>query len=427
MLAPDVERKRSRLSIPLFFCVLALAVSLLTAPVIYAGSDLSSSYQSSGDASPVTLQYFGLLSAYSAPFPAIPFGSWRADLAWKLVEPQRRGWDFSRSDWWVDQANAHNVEVLFILGYIPRWASSTPDKACRVGAGQCAEPSDLDEWRNYVRTVALRYKGRVHYYEMWNEPNDPQYYTGSITGMVKLTQAAQEVLKGVDPSIRLVSPSPVGPEGVKWLGEFLQAGGGKYSDIIGFHFYVAPGPPEGLVRLVQEIETLMAKNGVSDRPLWNTEIGWVGTKLDDFWQPAYLARTQLLLRSSGVSRSFWYAWGIRDGLVSLHLAKEDRVTPTPAGKAFEVLQSWMIGATVRSCTSADIPEPYKSSRGIWTCEISRSGEVSRVVWNSGGTVTFPVPPNWNVKRIGDLKGEYVTVPERRQIQVGEQPVILTGG
>jgi len=377
-----------------------------------------------GNNSTVTPEYFGLLSQYKAPFPTVPFRSWRTDLAWKLVQPDHDRWDFARSDWFVDQAQKHNVEVLFILGYIPRWASSTPDKPCGVGAGQCAEPRDLKEWRNYLTTVAEHYKGKVHYYELWNEPNLAQYYSGSVPGMVRMAQVASEALKEVDPSIQLISPSPTGVGGgVRWLDSFLRAGGGKYVDIIGYHFYVHPGPPEGVLRYVQQVRSVMASNGVGDKPLWSTEIGWGGVSLGDFWQAAYVARAEVLLRAGGVDRSFWYAWGVQNQ--SVRLAKEDGTTPSEAGKAFQVLQDWMIGGVLNSCTSANIPEPKMSSHGLWTCELHKDGKLDRIIWSAGVNSPFDIPAGWKVKQIGDLQGHYKPVPETRHIEVGEQPILLT--
>ena len=417
--------QRCGLAALIFACVLSVSVFWLSMPASWGVPNNAPMSEGSVDNSPVTLKYFGLHIGPNAPWPTVPFGAMRDHIAWKLVEPEKGHFEYGRQDWYVQQAVDHNVDLILTLGFVPRWASSTPDTKCRVGLGQCGEPRDINEWRNFVRTVAAHYKGRVHYYEVWNEPNDTLYYGGSIQGMVRMTQTASEVLKQVDPSIQLISGPPVGPEGVKWLDRFLQAGGGKYADIIGFHFYVAPGPPEGIYRLAEQVQGMMSHYGVADKPLWNTEIGWMGVSLTEYWQAAYVARTLLLLRSAGVARCLWYAWGMNPGDLTLLLAKQDRTTPTEAGQAFGVMEKWMIGGTVSSCTSQHIPEAFKSAHGLWTCEIHRNGVVNRVVWNSGGETQFTVPANWAIKRLGDLKGEYKPMPGQGQIKVGEQPILLS--
>jgi hypothetical protein len=346
-------------------------------------------------------------------------------MAWKFVEPQRGVWDFEKPDWYVQQASQHHVELMFSLGYMPVWASGAPDKDCGVGRGECSEPKDLNDWRDYIRTLATRYKGRVHYYEIWNEPNDQKmYYTGTIAGMVKLTQAASEVLKQVDPNNRVVSPSAVSLAGITWLDQFLRAGGGKYCDIIGYHFYVAPGPPEGVYNYVHKVQAVMSKNGLTITPLWNTEIGWAGITIDDATQAAYLVRTLILLRAAGTGRAIWFSWGNRHVGLTLHMAEPDRQTPTSAGRAFAVLQDWMVGASVGPCLADDQPEPFKASHSVWTCELNRDGKISRIVWNPDGNTNFTVPAAWNVQRIGDLSGTFRSMQAQKQIPIDQQPLLL---
>ena len=54
--------------------------------------------------------------------------------------------------------------------------------------GAPAEPKDVKDWINYLQTVATRYRGKIFNYEIWNEPNDPQYFSGTIPKLVQLTQ-----------------------------------------------------------------------------------------------------------------------------------------------------------------------------------------------------------------------------------------------
>ena len=62
--------------------------------------------------------------------------------------------------------------------------------------------------------------------------------------------------------------------GLKWLEAFLSAGGGGYTDVTGYHFYVSPQPPEAMAPLIDSVRALIARHGLGARPLWNTETGW---------------------------------------------------------------------------------------------------------------------------------------------------------
>ena len=130
-------------------------------------------------------------------------GLWDAYVTWPNLEPARGKWDFSRLDKYVAIAEKRGVSILLPLGLTPAWASARPAEASNYKPGNAAEPSNLELWRNYVRTVASRYKGRIRTYELWNEPNIPKFFSGSVDMLVKLTQIAREELKKVDPNIQL--------------------------------------------------------------------------------------------------------------------------------------------------------------------------------------------------------------------------------
>lgn len=229
----------------------------------------------------VALQFFGLHIEHadsSTAWPPVPFGSWRlwdTGASWVELEPHEGQWDFRSLDRDVTIAAEHNVSVLLTLGLTPSWASTRPTERGYSGPGSAAMPKNDADWRTYVRTVAARYKGRIHEYEIWNEPNFPHFFSGDVDQMLLLTREAAEILKDVDPSNVVVSPSPVTAKGIPWFEQFLKKGGGKYIDVVAYHFYVSPLSPEAMVPIIKRVRDLMIKYDVADKPLWNTETGWL--------------------------------------------------------------------------------------------------------------------------------------------------------
>jgi hypothetical protein len=144
--------------------------------------------------------------------------------------------------------------------------------------GFAAEPRDLEDWRTYVRTVARRYKGRIHAYEIWNEPNLKLFWTGTVDQMIALTAEASRIIRSIDPQALIVSPSATQDRGIPWLTEFLSKGGGTLVDVIGYHLYVAPQPPEATIALVSQVKQAMLAAGIANKPIWNTEAGWFSTQ-----------------------------------------------------------------------------------------------------------------------------------------------------
>ncbi len=69
-----------------------------------------------------------------------------------------------------------------------------------------------------MRTVATRYKGVIHSYEIWNEPNLKGTFTGDTKAMLELSRSAYQVLKSVDPTIIVVSPAATTEDGIPMAG-----------------------------------------------------------------------------------------------------------------------------------------------------------------------------------------------------------------
>ena len=382
--------------------------------------------------SPIPSVFFGLHihRGGGIPWPLAPFGTWRlwdANVVWPWLEPKRGEWHFEALDALVALAEQHHVEILLPLGRSPTWASARPADPPKWVPGYAAEPANVDDWREYVRTVAVRYKGRVHYYEIWNEPNARNFYTGTVEAMVNLVRVAARELKDVDSSAKIVSPSAVADVGIPWLEAFLSDGGGQYVDIIGFHFYVDWQPPEAMVPLIAKVQAVMAQHGVRDKPLWNTEAGWPienhikgdsapspsPRALTDGDASAYVARAYVLNWAAGVSRFYWYAW---DDKVT-GLTEPNGVTPKRPASAYAAIERWLVGARMTSCAADD--------KGIWSCHLTRGhGYEGWILWTPNRATPFQIPAEWAVRRLRDLSGNQRDLAPRSEIEIGPLPILV---
>lgn len=365
------------------------------------------------------------------PWPDVPFGSlrlWDAYVAWPNLQPNRTRWHFATLDKYVDMASVAAVEVLLPLGLSPAWASARPLEQSSYKPGNAAEPASLGDWRAYVHQVATRYKGRIHAYEIWNEINLKGFYSGDLDTLVTLARIAYEEIKAVDPDALVVSPSITGEgRNPEWLDRYLSKGGGRYADVIGYHFYVPKHAPEAMLPVIRDVQAIMRKHGVVDKPLWNTEAGWwidnlvpterLGAaggdwrRLDQQTAAAYVSRALILNWAAGVSRFYWYAWDNRDmGLYDLGARQ-----PKPAAYAYARTAEWMRGAVFRQCGS---------KQTVWVCELVDSrGAEARIVWReSGNAKPWPVPLEWTANEYESLAG--VRTPVGEYLQVGQQPILI---
>lgn len=373
---------------------------------------------------PIPRSYFGIHVKHETQmWPTdVEFGGWRVidnSVLWRDIAPERNKSVLYHLNDLAGVAEKHHVSVLYTLGFTPKWASARPDE--KLGGGLAAEPREMQDWRDYVHTVATQYKGRIHDWEIWNEANDKVFFSGSVEQMVKLAQVAYEVLKQVDPSNTVISPSVTyGMQGTSWLDSYLRAGGSKYADVIAYHLYV--NKPEDEVPLIQKIRSVMAANGVGNKPLWNTETGWfIQNKAGDVPAAkspvspseagAYAIRAYSLAWNAGVSRYYWYTWDNQP---------ESMLEPdgTPKSAAVGLAQGvkWLTGAVMTNCDS--------DASSTWICHITRDrGYNGYIVWNTKGRKDFSIPAAWHAQMERDMFGNSPAL-KGPTAEIGVEPILF---
>ncbi|MHB1038465.1 MAG: WD40 domain-containing protein [Pirellulales bacterium] len=231
----------------------------------------------------------------------------RADFSWSGVERRRGSWSFDHLDATVRMAEEAGVTLLPILDYDTDFARPAYQH--------------LDLWTEYVRQVVTRYKDRIRYWEVWNEPNLEQFWREkpNAANYTTLLKATCRTIRQIDPKLVVVMG---GVSGIPWdYIEGIYAAGGKDSfDVMNVHPYRYPALPEvnDLVADLVRLRKLMTKYGDDAKPIWITEIGWPthespsgtpprqrrGVTPDE--QARILARTYLLSLVAGVDKIFWY-------------------------------------------------------------------------------------------------------------------------
>lgn len=359
------------------------------------------------------------------PWPAVPFGAyrtWDSGIVWAHLEPKRGEFDWAWLDKDVAEAQQRGVQILLTLGFTPTWASSDPNnKTSAYGAlGATAPPADINDWKNFVRAVATRYKGRIQGYEIWNEPDGSGFYSGTPAQLVPLEKATREVLREVDPAALVVAPAPSSGDAVnslQWMSDFLTAGGGQNADVMAVHMYNAA--PEDDVQASGLFRALLAKYGLDKKPLWNTETGWgFDGKSTDAEVSALVARAYIIDWASHFSRYYWYAWNQTSQVGIRPDAQGQFTVLTPAARAYAQVQKWLLGTKMLSCDM--------SVKGVWTTALQRpDGQRNWIVWSAAGPQDFALPASWKVRQQQDLSGTSTALSGPKTITVGTAPVLLT--
>lgn len=396
----------------------------------------------SGDGRLFPPDFFGLHihRATTIPWPSVQFSGWRlwdTYTNWLSIEPTRGQFQFSKLDALVDLAAVNGKEIILTLGMTPAWASIRPDEPCPYAKGCAAPPKNLADWDNYVRTVVTRYRGRIAYYEVWNEPtfSDMQpfskgFFSGSTVDMVALARIAYTTIKEVDPAAKVLSPGFSEEGGIQRLDKFLAAGGRPYVEVVSHHFYRSS--PEAIPSLVYSVRQVMTKHGMSEVPLWNTESGYlVQNRKKDVkpWRPepwswssrvlsqddeaAIIPRAFALGFWAGVSRYYWFAWD--NGVMGI--AEDEGKREGPAVQGWQRSTQWFTGSRLVGCGS--------TNKKLWVCELKRDpNRKAWLVWHTEGSLVWRVPANWNATFVEKLmEGESRSI-EEGTFEINEAPVLM---
>jgi hypothetical protein len=334
---------------------------------------------------------------------------WDTGTTWRDLKPSPGAWDFTtngarRLDMYVDyvRRNDPQADILYTLGQTPTWASSTPWVDSPYGPGAGGAPSDMNDWRDYVRTLARRYAGRIHYWELWNEPDYTPFFNSGFDKLVEMARIAREELLAADPNNRLIGPGFSTDQGMTGLETFLVAGGGQYIDMVGFHWYYGSNP-EALVASIDNVRNVMKAHGIADKPLWNTEGAFICNPavVDcSTAQPtaeesrSVNARALLLMAGKGVQNFNFYVWETLDPMGKL--VEADFQTPTMAATAYAEARSWIKGAS--------IIDAYRIDGRVYVYRLVRGAESFVILWATQPGTPVTLPSAWGVRSARSLTG-----------------------
>ncbi|MBI4977747.1 MAG: hypothetical protein HZC28_09705 [Spirochaetes bacterium] len=363
----------------------------------------------------------------SHPWPAIPFKNLRlhdSDVSWNWLEKEKGKWNWDVLDNYLSLAAEHTIDLHYVLAFSPTWASARPGEIPIYGKwwmGCAAEAANIDDWRNFVRTVVTRCKGKVKYYEGWNEPDIRGFYSGSKTKLIELQKEMYLIVKEIDPAAQVISPS-CAAAGTAYLDELLELGLGSWIDAVGFHFYSGGMGPERTIPRIELVQKIM-KNNRCQKPLFNTEAGWsiassyrtnvtagVDTKkVLPIETAAYcIARAYLINWAMGIPVFNLYRW---EG--GMGLREDNDELKEPCVKAYSNVAAWMTGAVMTSCA--------RDAEGTYTVKLARDGRIATVIWNTEKSAEISVPENTG--KITGILGDAIQ-SKSGILTVGEAPVII---
>ena len=192
----------------------------------------------------------------------------------------------------VEAARGAGIEILARLDRAPAWA--TPGFDPRSNPWMQAPPADNADFADFAGQLATRYRGKVRYYQIWNEPNlfgewggrppDPAEYLAMLRAVGQAIRAADPdariVLAGLAPTIE------TGPDNLSdllFLRTLYQLGAkGDFDVAASMSYGLWTGPRDPRVddqrvnypRAVLWREAML-EFGDAQTPVWAAEYGWM--------------------------------------------------------------------------------------------------------------------------------------------------------
>lgn len=188
----------------------------------------------------------------------------------------------------VDLADERGLSIIARLSNPPAWSRATGDEP-----GEKAPPDDFNDFGDFATAVAERYRGRIRYYQVWNEPNgNEEWGLGNVDpeAFTELLCVAYRRIKAADPEAVVLAGAltpTVANDGrhmndLIFLQRMYDAGAGDCFDVFSAQGYgLWSGPTDQRLRPTVInyphnlfLRDIMVRNGDADKPIWISEMGW---------------------------------------------------------------------------------------------------------------------------------------------------------
>jgi hypothetical protein len=206
----------------------------------------------------------------------------------------------------------YHLPVVADLLTIPTWiAPSCQIPAVGTAVARCAT-DDTAAYAAMLRQIAAQAAPVITDWEVWNEPDNGQFFNGTPDQYADMLRAAHDAIKGVEPGANVLLGGLSGPQAMGWLSRVFAAPGADAAtafDTANVH------ERNQLDRLGPDIDAwraFLTRYGFTG-PLWVTEHGYPSDPAYQFdsayraglsSQAAYLSASIPTLLDAGASRVF---------------------------------------------------------------------------------------------------------------------------
>jgi len=163
----------------------------------------------------------------------------RIQSGWQRTEKQKGVYDFAWIDSIVDNFLLRSIQPWICLCYgNPLYTEMAKQVFGSVGCPPIFSDEEKQAWTNYVKAVVERYKDKVTYFEIWNEPDGDWCWKHGANAkeLGEFTIATAKAVKEANPEAKTIG-GVLCRTNIAFLNSALATGMGEYLDFISFHEY----------------------------------------------------------------------------------------------------------------------------------------------------------------------------------------------
>ena len=163
----------------------------------------------------------------------------RIQSGWARTEKEKGVYDFAWLDTIVDNFILRSIEPWICLCYgNPLYTEAAKQVFGAVGCPPIFTDEEKEAWLNYVKAVVERYKGKVNYFEIWNEPDGKWCWKHGANGteLGEFTLVTAKAVKEANPDAKTIGGVLCKRE-LDFLNAAFKTGMGEYLDFVSFHEY----------------------------------------------------------------------------------------------------------------------------------------------------------------------------------------------
>jgi len=262
----------------------------------------------------------------------------RCQTMWSRCEKEKGKYDFAVLDGIVDNLTKRGIRPWFSVSF----GNTLYMTNCYTGAAVGCVPTLYGDeckaaWCAYVRELAVRYKGKVTHWEIWNEPNLSHFWQPSkpnAADYLELVKLTGRIIRNEIPDAK-IGGTTASPALNKWEMEFFELGGAAAIDFWCGHAYtrvpellrrqqrIASGSSQDYVTVLKDVRSVIDAHGGKHIAIWQGESGfpswfpaghwlwWPKTVCKEGWQSQanqakWLLRRFVTDRRAGIVRSSFF-------------------------------------------------------------------------------------------------------------------------